>query len=391
MEAALRIALVLERFDSAGGGLETWTEQFAAWLLQRGYEVHIVAFAAATALPVHVHLLPWSRSLLKRAARVTACLRNLQVDLVHDTGTGEQADIFYPQTGARLVNLEKDLAARPRRERGRLLFSPRFQLWRCELKTLEQRQFANAGCIVAVSQMVKDHIVCRYRVRTDTIELIHNGVDTAKFTPQPFSPFRRQWRKRLGLDEEVLFLLVGHNFHLKGVDTVLQAIRLLPAQPPLFHVAIVGRGDINRYAHRARQLGISTFVSFLGWVERVEDLYAAADVSLQPTHYDACSLATLEGLASGLPVITTSANGAAELLTPGVHGFVLPDSKNPSMLAGAMRQLLDPALRVRMSSAARQVAATCDIRENFRSIAQLYQCYLTKQNLSKPQRSQQNQ
>ena len=44
---------------------------------------------------------------------------------------------------------------------------------------------------------------------------------------------------------------------------------------------------------------------------------------MQPTYYDPCSLVVLEALACGLPVITTAQNGASELLTDGVDGYVL--------------------------------------------------------------------
>jgi hypothetical protein len=64
-----------------------------------------------------------------------------------------------------------------------------------------------------------------------------------------------------------------------------------------------------------------------GWVDDMAPFYAAADLAVQPTFYDACSLATLESLASGLPVVTTRANGGSELLTPGVDGIVLDDAE----------------------------------------------------------------
>ena len=70
--------------------------------------------------------------------------------------------------------------------------------------------------------------------------------------------------------------------------------------------------------------------------------YAAADFFVLPTRHDPCSLVVLEALAMGLPVISTRFNGACEIMTDGVHGFVLHDPKDVDALANAMRKMLDP-------------------------------------------------
>jgi UDP-glucose:(heptosyl)LPS alpha-1,3-glucosyltransferase len=62
---------------------------------------------------------------------------------------------------------------------------------------------------------------------------------------------------------------------------------------------------------------------FLGTVGDLPALYSGADVFVLPTIYDPFSNACLEAIAAGLPVVTTTANGFAEILTPGVHGDVV--------------------------------------------------------------------
>ena len=62
---------------------------------------------------------------------------------------------------------------------------------------------------------------------------------------------------------------------------------------------------------------------FLGVVQDLPALYTAADVFTLPTIYDPFSNACLEAVAAGLPVVTTSANGFSEIITPGVHGHVV--------------------------------------------------------------------
>jgi UDP-glucose:(heptosyl)LPS alpha-1,3-glucosyltransferase len=83
-------------------------------------------------------------------------------------------------------------------------------------------------------------------------------------------------------------------------------------QLPGATLVVAGRGD-SRGIDGGR-------VRFLGAVADVASLHAAADVFVLPTIYDPSSNACLEALAAGLPVITTDANGFAEVMTENVHG-----------------------------------------------------------------------
>jgi glycosyltransferase involved in cell wall biosynthesis len=141
---------------------------------------------------------------------------------------------------------------------------------------------------------------------------------------------------------------------------------------PDAQLAVAGSGDAAPYINLARSLGIAHQIAFLGRVATVEDAYAAADVAIQPTHYDACSLATLEGLACALPTLTTSTNGAGELITSGVEGFVLQHAGDDQSLAAAMAKLHDPALRDRMGVAARKLALAHDLNTNHCRVETFY-------------------
>ncbi len=82
---------------------------------------------------------------------------------------------------------------------------------------------------------------------------------------------------------------------------------------------------------------------------------------------------TLEAAASGLPSVTTRFNGAAEMLSDGVDGFVLDDPADHEQLASRLRQLLDPALRRRMGEAARRMALQHTFDRNCREVLAVYQ------------------
>ena len=87
-----------------------------------------------------------------------------------------------------------------------------------------------------------------------------------------------------------------------------------------------------------KKCGIQNSIIFLDAQSEVEKLYAAADIFALPTIYDPFSNATLEAMASGLPVITTRNNGVAELMQDGEEGFVLEDLTDYAALAEKNRQ-----------------------------------------------------
>jgi UDP-glucose:(heptosyl)LPS alpha-1,3-glucosyltransferase len=373
MSNGLRIALVLDRFEPGLGGLESWTEGLANWLVRQGHEVSVLCFAGTTKnSAVKLHIVDGEGGPLARADAIAARLSRLCFDIIHDTGTAGHADVFQPQTGSRVINTEFDLATRTPWQRLRIHLSPTFRRWRRETQRLERRQFADPSRVIAVSRMVRDQIASRYGLDADRITVIHNGIDTKRFGADRLATLRAPARTKWSLGEAPTFLLVAHNFDLKGVGTALHALARLRGIAPGIRLAIAGNGDVERYSRLAHRLGISGQVHFLGKLDQIEEAYAAADVALQPTRYDACSLATLEGLASGLPTITTRSNGAAELITAEKQGIVLEHSTDAEALARAMERLLDLELRRSMGLAARALGFQQDVEDNYRAVEGFY-------------------
>ena len=99
---------------------------------------------------------------------------------------------------------------------------------------------------------------------------------------------------------------------------------------------VIGGGDIPKYERIARHLGVANDVVFMGDQEDPVPYYHASDVFVLPTLYDPCPMVVMEALACGLPVITTSYNGATELMTLPRDGVVLNDPMNVMELALAM-------------------------------------------------------
>jgi UDP-glucose:(heptosyl)LPS alpha-1,3-glucosyltransferase len=368
----VKIALVVDRFDPLVGGREQWTVGFASHLLGRGHDVHVVAFDEANhALPIRSHILPHARRMLERAQSIAARIAALKPDVVHDGGTGWSGQVFHPHTGSRRISEARLRAAHSGLHRLRNLISPRGWRYRWHMAVLERLQARNARRIVALSHRLSALLAEHHHLPPGRIAVIPNGVDTQRFAPERLAGLRQEARCKLGFGASTLFLAVAHNPLLKGVDNAISALAMLRREGADARLMVAGAAADAFWTDLAGRLGVRDHVHFLGLVTDMAPLFAAADVLVHPTRWDACSLATIEGMAAGLPVITTAMNGASELIADGRSGFVLPDPEDVPALAAHMRRLLAADARRCVGAAARGTALRHDSRDNFRAVEDL--------------------
>lgn len=199
------------------------------------------------------------------------------------------------------------------------------------LLDIERRIFTETRTIIANSSMVREDILRHYRVPEGRIRVIYNGVDTRRFNVENRAERRGALRRQYGLPAGApVILFAGSGYERKGLGTLLKA---LPEVEKSARVVVAGRGDTRGFSRLATFLGVSERVLFLGPRRDIEDLYAASDLFVLPTLYDPFSNATIEALASGLAVVTTVKNGAAELIEDGEEGYVLHDMLSSAELA----------------------------------------------------------
>jgi UDP-glucose:(heptosyl)LPS alpha-1,3-glucosyltransferase len=234
----------------------------------------------------------------------------------------------------------------------------------------ERRLYASERlrAVICNSRMVAGEIRRRFAVPEARLHVIYNGVDLEAFHPRLRDQHRRVVRARLGIaDSEMLYLLVGSGFERKGVPRLLEALARLRGG----RLAIVGadrRTDALR--QRADALGLGERVVFAGPQREVQSWYGAADCFVLPTLYDPFPNAALEAMASGLPVITSSSCGAAELIVEGENGFVC-DALDTAALAGRM-QKLDPVSARAIGEHARSSVAGLGLEAMAERLVALY-------------------
>ena len=181
------------------------------------------------------------------------------------------------------------------------------------------------------------------------ITLVPNGVDLAAFTPAP-----------IGDGGPLRVLCVARLIERKGQHYLIEAVKRLVDAGLDVTLDLIGTGDaLEANRQQADRLGVADRVRFVGYVPR-EDIaarYAAAHVFVLPSYNEGMSVATLEAMAAGLPVIITRTGGTTELVEEDVNGLAFDWADVSTLVAHLKRFALDRALARSMGAASRQRAA----------------------------------
>jgi L-malate glycosyltransferase len=186
--------------------------------------------------------------------------------------------------------------------------------------------------------------------------LIPNWVDLNKFR---FSPHTAHQPVNIGL--------LGQISPHKGHEDAIEALRQLG---PKYRLIIAGKGE-ESYVKRLRELSRELPVEFSGFAE-FKEFFEKVDVLLVPSWEEPFGIVILESMATGIPVISTSAGGPLDIIRPGVNGLLVPP-RNPQALAIAVRSLSDVQLRAAIVEQARKhVEVTYDIQKVIPRIEAFY-------------------
>jgi UDP-glucose:(heptosyl)LPS alpha-1,3-glucosyltransferase len=222
---------------------------------------------------------------------------------------------------------------------------------------LEARAFRTGSDrrLIAVSRGVREELARYYGADPAQVAVVYNGVEPGEFSAEAVSRDREATRAALGFAAEEPVLLFVGDFYRKGLLTVLDALAAM--KTPNARLLVVGRGEIEAFRALAAARGVAERVQFVGFQPDVVPYFAASDAFVFPTRYEPFGMVITEAMAAGLPVVTTRAAGAAEVITPGVDGEVVADPDDAAGMAARLDALLaDPARRSAMGAAARATA-----------------------------------
>lgn len=200
----------------------------------------------------------------------------------------------------------------------------------------------------AISESTRDDLVAR-GVPAGQIRVIHPGVDSAHFSPDPNVPRAAP----------PSFLYIGRLKRYKGVDLALRALAQARLRRPDIRLDIAGRGDFQPELERlATGLGLADAVRFHGFVTEDEKLrlLRSATANVFPSPKEGWGITIVEAAAAGTPSLASDSPGLRDSVRDGVTGLLVPHG-DTAALAERMVQLAgDPVLVERLGADARRFA-----------------------------------
>ena len=223
-------------------------------------------------------------------------------------------------------------------------------------QALKRDELKNADAVTAVTGAIVDTLVRDYGIARSLVRVIPNGADLPDEERE--APLARRWRERfLANPLKPLWVVAGRLEEQKGHDLLFDALVALARIGLDFTLAVAGDGSRRGWLEqRALSLGLSPRVQFVGQLEDVGPLLAAADGVILPSRWEGLPLVLLEAMARGRPIVATAVGGVADALEDGVTGTLVPPN-DVSALAAALEQLHRRADRAfRLGQVAAEVA-----------------------------------
>ncbi len=329
----MRVGFLIDRWDPQKGGLEAALAALVIRLAERGDTPLVFALSAAPGAPGEFVALEVSTSRrgtmeAELAAKFPHSARLADCDVTVAVRHAPRADVYWPHGGLHAATLRAGESAKSGLAGPVARFlhavSPRHRAFRAV-----EREALGGGArrIWCVSKLVRDEIVAAHPDAAPRIEVHANGVDRQRFRPELRAEHRDALRAEVGVPAGVpILLFAGTNWRLKGWPDAVSALTDLPDP----WTCMLAGGRSQEAADYARSRGIADRV-VVARTSDMERLLGAADVFVQPTYRDPCSLTTLEALAAGVPVITTTADGAAAAVTAPVAGAIVPTGDVPAL------------------------------------------------------------
>ncbi|MEN3001833.1 MAG: glycosyltransferase [Armatimonadota bacterium] len=221
-------------------------------------------------------------------------------------------------------------------------------------------------------------------VPSHKITYVPNGIDTARFAPNP--TIRGTLREQLGVGDRFVWLTVGRLEPQKDYPNLLQAFhQVVKTYPTSAYLLIVGKGPLqNSIEATIERMELGQQMRLLGIRTDIPELLNAADAFVMASAWEGMSNALLEASACALPIVATDVGGNSEIVLHGKTGLLVPP-RQPQALAEAMQQImnLSPTERQAMGQAGRaHVVANFELERIVDRWEQLYIQLLNQKGIS---------
>lgn len=219
------------------------------------------------------------------------------------------------------------------------------------LKALAVR--GGARRIVFVSAPLARELTNRLGLDKQHFEIIENGIDVEAFRPGPDPTLRRELR--LAADT-LLVGAIGNVRAPKAYDVLLDAARIVCDRTDKVRFVVAGQGEgVLQEALQAQRerLGLVDRFRFLGFRTDTSRILRGLDLFVLSSRTEGFSIACLEAMACGIPVVATRSGGPETIVVHGESGLLVPPASSEALADGILRLLEDPDLRQRLAAGGR--------------------------------------
>jgi glycosyltransferase involved in cell wall biosynthesis len=227
-------------------------------------------------------------------------------------------------------------------------------------RALKRDELRRADAVTAVTGAIVETLVRDYGIERTRVQVVPNGADLPDEETE--EPAAKRWRERyLCTPIKPLWVVAGRLEEQKGHDLLFEALSAVLRQGLDFTLVVAGDGSRRSWLEQqALSLRLAPRVQFVGQVEDVGSLLAAADAVLLPSRWEGLPLVLLEAMARGRPIVATAVGGVPDVIQDGVNGTLVPPG-DAAALAAALEQLHRKADRAgRMGHAAAET-----VREHY--------------------------
>jgi glycosyltransferase involved in cell wall biosynthesis len=218
----------------------------------------------------------------------------------------------------------------------------------------EWRLTYEAWRVICCSHYMAAEVQTALRAPPDKVDVIPNGVDTARFDALDGVPLDA-FRARFASKDEAIVFYVGRVQYEKGVHLLVQAMPRLLATRPGLKLVVAGTGDsANAVRQLAHETGVGANCYFTGFIPDADRdrLFRVADVAAFPSLYEPFGIVALEAMAARTPVVASSVGGLAEVLRHGENAITVYPNSVDSLAWGILQTIDRPDLARRRAEVA---------------------------------------
>ena len=220
------------------------------------------------------------------------------------------------------------------------------------LQQASRRAAGSVNFFTTVSSNLKNFFTAELGIPEQSIQVIHNGIDTRRFAPGKGGDTLRSIIPRRRYDK--ILINVGRLAEAKDHFTLLLMMKKLVQKDSNVILVLIGDGELRpAIEQKIEELSLENHVFLLGSRADVDDLMHQADLFVLSSKREGLPMVVLEAMASGLPVVSTDVGGISEVVRNSENGALVPP-ENPDRLAEAVQRILsDPKLSGHMGTSAR--------------------------------------